>query len=343
MALNEDMTTAEERTRGMGLLGAAFGLGFIVGPATGGILASYDRSYPSWIAAALCLINLYSLVKFLPESRPKADSPSLSSQFVPGLSTAKEIIRSPRLLTALVLRLGHMVVFTTFELWFGYATSDKLGLSARQSSYLLTLYGIVYAMVQATGMRRLVTRFEETGLLAFILHAQACAYVLVYFFCETTFSFALMLIPLALLAGISNTLVSSLVSKQVSPEHMGGALGVSAALGSLSRIVGPTLTSFLVQNSSLDSPPIMCAIVSFLLVLVQMMLRQAIKDYNMKQGIDTKADSNKSIKEELSSSSAHSSVDQHVNDNVVAGEQAVNNASTAISENGSSKRRPVRN
>lgn len=311
------MTSAEERTRGMGLLGAAFGLGFIVGPATGGILASYDRSYPSWIAAGLCLINLYSLVKFLPESRPKAAAPGVSSQFVLGLSTAKEIIRSPRLLCALGLRLGHMIVFTTFELWFGYVTSDKLGLTAKQSSYLLTLYGIVYAMVQATGMRRLVTRFEETGLLAFILHAQACAYAITYFLCSTTFSFGLMLIPLALLAGISNTLVSSLVSKQVSPEHMGGALGVSAALGSLSRIVGPTFTSFLVQNSSLDAPPVMCALVSFMLVFAQMMLRRAIRDYKKSQegqegtqaGVSSKVD----LDSQNNDNAIHSSNQRDVN------------------------------
>lgn len=301
------MTTAEERTRGMGLLGAAFGLGFIVGPATGGILASYDRSYPSWIAAGLCVLNLYSLVKFLPESRPKAEASSLSSQFVPGLSTAKEIIRSPRLLVALGLRLGHMVVFTTFELWFGYVTSDKLGLTARESSYLLTVYGLVYAMVQATGMRRLVTRFEETGLLAFILHAQACTYAIVYFMCSTTFSFAIMMVPLALLAGISNTLVSSLVSKQVSPEHMGGALGVSAALGSLSRIVGPTFTSFLVQNSSLDAPPVMCALISFMLVFAQMALKKAIREHKKTVEAQTPASEK---------SSANSSPDLS-NDNVV--------------------------
>lgn len=303
------MTSAEERTRGMGLLGAAFGLGFIVGPATGGILASYDRSYPSWIAAGLCLLNLYSLAKFLPESRPKTAAASSTSQFVLGLSTAKEIVRSPRLLCALGLRLGHMVVFTTFEIWFGYVTSDKLGLTARQSSYLLTLYGIVYAMVQATGMRRLVTRFEETGLLAFILHAQACAYAITYFLCSTTFSFGVMMIPLALLAGISNTLVSSLVSKQVSPEHMGGALGVSAALGSLSRIVGPTFTSFLVQNSSLDAPPVMCALISFMLVFAQMMLRRAIREYQKTQAGKTAA--------QTDDSSTIAQTQQNDNDNVI--------------------------
>lgn len=270
-----DMTTAEERTRGMGLVGAAFGLGFIVGPAAGGILASFNYSWPSWIAAALCVLNLYCIVKFLPETRKATAEPvtaSALSSFTPAMSTLKEIATSPKLLAALGLRLGHMIVFTTFEIWFGYLTSDRLGLNARQSSYLLTLYGIVYSMVQATAIRKLVTKFQETQLLAIVLHLLGIAYATAYF-CDTYWTFAAVLIPLGVFSGVSNTLVSSLVSKQVSPERVGGALGVSASLGSFSRIIGPTMTSYLVQHVSLSSPPIMCTIVAFSLVFVQSLIR----------------------------------------------------------------------
>lgn len=269
-----DMTTAEERTRGMGLLGAAFGLGFIVGPAAGGMLAFIDYSWPSWIAAALCVLNLYCIIRFLPETRTEvssAESPSISS-FMPAVSTLKEIASSRKLSAALSLRLGHMIVFTTFEIWFGYLTSDRLGLNARQSSYLLTLYGIVYSMVQATAIRSLVHKFQETYLLAVVLHLLGISYALAYF-CDSYWTFAAVLVPLGMLSGISNTLVSSLVSKQVSPERVGGALGVSASLGSLSRIIGPTMTSYMVQHFSLSSPPVLCTIITFSLVLFQSVLR----------------------------------------------------------------------
>lgn len=270
------MTTAEERTRGMGLLGAAFGLGFIVGPATGGILASYDSSYPSWVAAALCVINLYCIIKFLPESRKSANSSGDSNQFVPGLSTAKEIVTSRKLSTALALRLGYMIVFTTFELWFGYVTSDRLGLIARESSYLLTLFGCVYVWVQAAGMRKLVEKFQETQLLAIVLSLLVASYAAAYFMCTTTLMFTIVLVPLGLLSGVSNTLISSLVSKQVSREHLGGALGVSASIGSLSRIIGPTITSYLVQSVDITAPPVFCAIVALSCVLLQSILKRQL-------------------------------------------------------------------
>lgn len=265
------MTTAEERTRGMGLLGAAFGLGFIVGPAAGGILASFHLSWPSWIAALLCVVNLFCIVKFLPESR-KLESSASNSRFLPEMSTIKEISSSPKLLTALALRLGHMVTFTTFEIWFGYLTSDRLGLSARESSYLLTLYGVVYSLVQATAIRALVHKFQETQLLAIVLHLLGISYAIA-FFCNTTFTFALVLLPLGVFSGVSNTLVSSIVSKQVSPERVGGALGVSASLGSFSRIIGPTMTSYLSQSVSLSSPPLVCAAICFSLTLFSSILR----------------------------------------------------------------------
>ena len=179
---------------------------------------------------------------------------------------------TPRLSGAMLLRLGHSIVFTIFELWFGYFTSDRLGLNTQHSSYLLTLYGIVYSLVQATAIRTLVHKYQETKILAVVLHLLAITYGVAYF-SNSTFMFAFVLIPLGILSGVSNTLVSSLVSKLVSPERVGGALGVSAALGSLSRIIAPTLTSHMSETISLNSPPVACAIISFCLVLLQGFVR----------------------------------------------------------------------
>jgi len=262
----------------MGLLGAAFGLGFIVGPAAGGILASFHLSWPSWIASVLCIVNLVCIVKFLPESRKMTRS-GTNSSFLPDMGTLKEMVRSPKLSAALVLRLGHMIAFTTFEIWFGYFTSDMLGLSARESSYLLTLYGVVYSLVQATAIRTLVNRFQETYLLAVVLHLLGISYSIAYF-CNSTFSFSLILIPLGVFSGVSNTLISSLVSKQVSPERVGGALGVSASLGSFSRIIGPTMTSYMTQSFSISSPPLVCASICFALIFCQSVIRTSTDSSN---------------------------------------------------------------
>lgn len=269
------MTTDEDRTKGMGLLGAAFGLGFIVGPATGGILAKYDQSLPSWLAAGLSLLNLVAIVRFLPESRKSSKESSGSSSFVPQLSTLQEILTNPTVLIALGLRFGHSIVFTIFELWFGYFTSDMLGLTAQHSSYILTYYGIIYSLVQATAIRRLVQKYQETKMLGVVLHLLAASYAISYY-CSNTLTFMLILLPLGILSGVSNTLISSLVSKTVDPSKVGGALGVSAALGSLSRIIGPTVTSYMSQSISLSSPPLVCASISFLLILLQFVLRSPL-------------------------------------------------------------------
>lgn len=127
-------------------------------------------------------------------------------------------------------------------------------------------------MVQATAMRRLVEKYQETKILAVVLHLLAASYIAAYF-TNSYFLFAAVLMPLGILSGVSNTLISSIVSRTVNPERVGGALGVSAALGSLSRIIAPTLTSYMSQNISLSSPPLVCAGISFVLVLLQTYLR----------------------------------------------------------------------
>jgi DHA1 family tetracycline resistance protein-like MFS transporter len=292
LTLPKDTTNAESRTKGMGMLGAAFGLGFIVGPATGGILAKYHQSWPSWIAAFLSLINLFCVFFFLPESRPQGSEKQQSSAFWPAMGTIKEIVQTPRLSGAMLLRLGHSIVFTIFELWFGYFTSDRLGLSTQHSSYLLTLYGIVYSMVQATAIRTLVHKYQETKILAVVLHLLAITYGVAYF-SNGTLMFALILVPLGILSGVSNTLVSSLVSKLVSPERVGGALGFSAALGSLSRIIAPTLTSYMSETISLNSPPVACALISFLLVLLQSFVRAEAAESQTKDQVKPEIQSSK--------------------------------------------------
>eukprot|EP01122_Echinamoeba_exundans_P017681 TRINITY_DN956_c0_g1_i1.p1 TRINITY_DN956_c0_g1~~TRINITY_DN956_c0_g1_i1.p1 ORF type:complete len:399 (+),score=40.35 TRINITY_DN956_c0_g1_i1:1217-2413(+) len=264
-----DITTEADRSKGMGLLGAAFGLGFIVGPAVGGTLSKWSHSAPSWLAAGLSLINLIAVISKLPESLPvekRSKSLTGTGAFLPG-AALRESLTNKRLFLTLVLRFGYGVVFTAFEMTFGFFTKLRLGLDARFSSYLLSVYGIVFAGVQAGGMRALTQRYEERGLFVYVLVGLSLFYFLGSLSTSVLQHLAV-LVPLGAVSGVSNTLVSSLVSKEVDPTLRGGTLGLSAALGSLTRVVAPVVGTYMVQHSGPSTPGVVCAAICVPLALL---------------------------------------------------------------------------
>jgi multidrug resistance protein len=234
-----DVTPPERRAGNMGLIGAAFGLGFTVGPALGGITATISPAAPGYLAALLCLGNAALAAVLLPESRvgdARAKSPRPGWAFTTqGLGTA---LRAPALRRVLLLYFFFTVAFAVIQPTLSLFGAFRFGLDAREVGYLFAFLGLVSAVVQGGLVRRLVPKLGEARLIR-LSGLPFVGGLLVLAWAPTI---GWVLVGLTLLAvGYGGTLPSvlGLVSRLSPPSLQGGVLGVGQSVGSLGRIIGP--------------------------------------------------------------------------------------------------------
>ncbi len=244
-----DITDENNRARGLGMLGAAFGLGFIIGPALGGILSVYGFAIPAFVAAALSLISIIGVLFFLPESLTEEARTALINQtrLKFSLGNLWRAINRPRVGPILHVRFFYGLAFATFQTIFPLYAQYKLGLDARGTGFVLTYVGILVVFVQGFLVGWLVARFNEYRLVflgTLIMTVSLFAWAL-----ASSILFVLVILaPLAIAAGILNTLLNSTLSKAVYPEEVGGTLGISASLESLTRVISPAAGGFLLGS-----------------------------------------------------------------------------------------------
>ncbi len=248
MAYVADVTKPENRARGMGLIGAAFGLGFIFGPVIGGAFAGNhpsprDFAVPSFVSAGLSGLAFLGVAVFLDESLPRQargelkNNPRRGRIAVLGTALANPELR--RLVLALFLTTTAMAVMeTSFTVWI----NATFGWGPRQVAFAFTFIGLIMAGIQGGGIGRLVRRFGEKRLLvagALLLTAGLAA---IPFSPEIAFLLAATTL-VAIGYGLSQPVLNSLVSKQATDTGNGLVMGVSQSAGSLARIAGPVLSS----------------------------------------------------------------------------------------------------
>jgi len=274
-----DITPEHERSQGLGVLGAGFGLGFIVGPALGGILVMYDEKYPVYMAIVLTAINLIG-VSYLPESLPVYKRGKDFDSIVLVFRKLWTCLKQEQLALILLMRFIYLIVFTIFECGFGYF-NKQLGITVRASSYLLCYYGFVFAFIQG-GLRYLIQRSNENNLFNMAILIQVVFYIL-HGMC-TDYKYTLITLAfLGLSSGLLQTLITSRVSRHIEPALVGGALGVSAALGSLARIIAPPLSGVLIDEDARDmqyaifTPFLLCGVLSVLMLWLEHKLSHIIK------------------------------------------------------------------
>ncbi|HYY41951.1 MAG TPA: MFS transporter, partial [Pyrinomonadaceae bacterium] len=222
-----DVTTKEERAKGMGLIGAAFGLGFTFGPAIGGILSKWGISVPFIFAGALALANAVLLYFTLPET-VTPDHPARASAASGRWTQLAGALRQPRLAFVLVIYFMFVVAFSIMTASFALFTMYRFGYDPVHNGYIFMYVGLIGALIQGGLIGRLAKRFGELPL------------VIVGAFC---FALALLAIPLmspgagllALLGigglfAIGNSLATpslqTLASKSAGAGEQGGVLGV---------------------------------------------------------------------------------------------------------------------
>jgi DHA1 family tetracycline resistance protein-like MFS transporter len=242
-----DVTKPEDRARGMGLIGAAFGLGFIIGPALGGLLAGNDPATadvetPAWVAAGLSLLALCGVALLLPESRPadqRGLGPSRSR-----LAAILGVLGRPALSRLILIFFLVILAFAGMESTFALWAIGQFGWGPRQIGYVFSYVGILSALLQGGLIGRLTRLFGEERLL-FCGLALIGAGLLTLPFAHNLAVLAPGLSALAIGMGLTQPSLNSLISRRAGREEQGEVLGVSQSVGSLSRVLGPAAAGFL--------------------------------------------------------------------------------------------------
>jgi len=246
-----DVTTKENRAKGMGLIGAAFGLGFVFGPAIGGILSRWGINVPFLFAGALAFANAVLLYVTLPETVTRDHPARVSAARGRGWHQLINSLRHPRLGFVLTIYFLSIVAFSIMTTSFSLFLMFRLGYDAWHNGWIFAFVGIVSATVQGGLIGKLVKRFGEpslviAGALLFSISLFATPFV-----GPASGLMGILLIGTA--SSIGNALMApsltSLASKSASAREQGGVLGVTQSVASLARAVGPTIAAFLIYSA----------------------------------------------------------------------------------------------
>ncbi|MBA2565304.1 MAG: MFS transporter [Gemmatimonadetes bacterium] len=251
-----DRTAPEERARGMGMLGAAFGMGFVVGPALGAILSRtrWGFALPGLVAAALSAANFALALRWLPESRAPADSLAGKGMPLWRRRSASDATAAPaRLRAVLGVLFLTTAAFAMLYPVFPLFLDERFGFGPLQAGLLFSGLGVAAAIVQAGALGKLVARWGERPLLGSGALVMAGGFAALPF-CATVGGLALALPPLALGFALTTPLAQTLVSRLSSPADQGRNLGAAHSMSSLARAVGPLAGGFLYEATGTSTP-----------------------------------------------------------------------------------------
>jgi DHA1 family tetracycline resistance protein-like MFS transporter len=250
-----DVTTPENRAKGMGLVGAAFGLGFIFGPAIGGTLSLWGKSVPFFFAGGLALANAALLYFALPET-VTPDHPARTATPARGLGAMIEGLRRPVFGPVLSIYFLFVVAFSIMTTTFALYTMRRFQYEEHHNGYLFAFIGVLAVIVQGGLIGRLVKRHGE---LPFVIGGAAlfvAGLLALPFVGPATGGLAALLGVLALLANgnaMATPSLQALASKSAGEGEQGLALGLTQSAASLARVIGPLVGGWLIGSASASS------------------------------------------------------------------------------------------
>lgn len=279
-----DVTTPANRAKGMGMIGAAFGIGFTIGPSVGGVLAhEFGRGAPGYAAAALALVNSIWAVARLKESLPPEKRGALGPRRG-RLELLREQLSTPAL--GRLLLLSFLATFAFAHMEQGLSLFLKLeperggrGYGEHEIGYAFGYIGIVAVIVQGGLMRSLGKRYGERPLILLGWTMLAFGLAGIGYFGWASF-------PLAMLAAaglfmavgnsISNPSLSSLISRTAPATAQGSVFGANQSMGSLARIFGPLSAGWFADSLTRAAPMYVAAAGTLVAIAVFLTLPRAV-------------------------------------------------------------------
>ena len=237
-----DITEPKDRARAYGFIGAAFGLGFVLGPALSGVLARISITAPIWVAAALTLAATAMAWLWLPETVHRALAGTGNPfRFLPGL------LRRPIIGRVMAIDFVYWFAFAIFQTTFALFAERRFGFDVPRTGYFFAAFGVLGAVVQGGLIRPVVARLGDKG--TFIL-GLVCAVVGLVgaALAPSVVALSVALVPLALGIGFGHPTVASLVSRAARGDEQGRVQGAAGAVESLGRTIGPVWGNAALQH-----------------------------------------------------------------------------------------------
>jgi DHA1 family tetracycline resistance protein-like MFS transporter len=237
-----DVTEPKDRARAYGLIGAAFGLGFILGPAISGALSRISYTAPIWAAAGITLVATAMAWFWLPETVHRAHA----GTGMPFRNIAA-LMRRADLRRVLLIDFAYWFAFAIFQTTFALFAAARFGFDAPQTGYFFAAFAVLGAVVQGALIRPIVARLGDKPTFMIGLVCAAIGLVAATL-THSVALFALSLVPLALGIGFGHPTMSSLVSRAARHDEQGRVQGAASAVESLGRTIGPVWGSAALQR-----------------------------------------------------------------------------------------------
>lgn len=285
-----DITPSDQRSKGMALIGAAFGLGFVFGPAIGGFLTEYSKhistepyfntSFASYVVSGLCFFTFLFGLVFLKESLTTKAPPRLhKSRFLIIFEKLKIPIVSHLTIAFFLLSFSMSAMEATLVLYMGEVFSWGI----KEVSYGFAYIGVIIIITQGYLIRKFLPKWGErlvlkSGTFIFFLGMILIA------MSPTVTVMAIAMTFVALGNGLSNPSILGSISNLTENTEQGSTLGVTQSLSSLGRILGPALGGFIFHNLFIQSPFILSGILGFIAFLIVMVLNERIPNKGKSSG-----------------------------------------------------------
>ena len=247
-----DITTKEERSSGIGKIGAATGIGFILGPVFGGLLSPYGLRAPGYAALFLSLVNLVLLFVLLPEPERHTVGSS-EGGLMESLKGVLDAVREPFIGQVYIIFFFVTLAFAAIPVIVPLLAIEYYGFTEVEMSYVFIFIGLVQVFLQGFAIKKLVARLGEEKLIIFGPLLLLLGVVLTPLLRSIPgFGFSTVLVTLGV--GITNTVVPGFISLMTSADMQGSKLGVAQSVGSIARIFGPLIGGFATDLGGVQLP-----------------------------------------------------------------------------------------
>jgi multidrug resistance protein len=280
-AVVTDVTPRSERARGMGMIGAAFGAGMIVGPVLGGVLAHFGEKLPFYAIAVLALANLAVAWVRLPETSPPDRTPprwgDLAHSLIPTPLRLVAAVHEARIGLYLYLFFHLFTAFAVLEGMITYFLGKKFGASELQVAGIFAWIGLFLVITQGVLLRRLDERMGERRLVMLGLLAMGVGLASVAL--APSFGWFYAIGPvIAFGNGIAFPSFTSLYSKALSAGQAGELLAQSQSMATTGRIIGPFTAGWVMQSWSDEAPFLMAGAMMFAALVIFHLFRHTLVD-----------------------------------------------------------------
>lgn len=259
-AVVADSVKPEDRAKAFGMLWGAFGFGFLIGPALGGLVGQFSLSAPFYFASVLALIGTIAGFFMLKETVTPAQRKIVNNEPLINLPALVKALVSP--VTGLVLAISFIAALGLNAFIFGFQTvsNDFLKMSTTQVGLLLAMFGFVTVVMQMGGLQVLLKKIPSKKRIVSASFIASAVLLFITALTRNPLSYAFMLFLFAIFSAPANPVIAGLLSERTRPEDQGGMMGINQSYISLGQIFGPLAAGFVATSISLPGTFVLASV-----------------------------------------------------------------------------------